>query len=98
MVTDWHHALDAKKPTLRAHACGLLKAIFTTAVGEDEVSTNPCRVRGAGCAKRAVKIKPATLPELEALVAAMPDRYKAMTLLAAWCGLRFGELATCGRR
>jgi integrase len=98
IVADWHHDLDPKKPTLRAHAYGLLKAIFTTAVAEDEVLGNPCRVRGAGSARRAVKIRPASLAELEQLVAAMPDRYRAMTLLASWCGLRFGELAELRRK
>jgi integrase len=43
------------------------------------------------------KIKPATLPELEAITAAMPERYRLMVLLAAWCGLRFGELTELRR-
>jgi integrase len=34
----------------------------------------------------------------EALVGATPDRYKLMMLLAAWCVLRFGELAELRRR
>lgn len=97
-VADWHHRLDPKRPTLRAHAYSLLKAVFTTAVAEDEVAANPCRVRGASSTRRAVKIKPATLDELESLVAAMPAKYRAMTLLASWCGLRFGELAELRRK
>ena len=44
------------------------------------------------------KIEPASLAELEALVAAMPERYKVMTLIAAWCGLRFGELTELRRK
>ena len=28
----------------------------------------------------------------------MPERYRVMTLLAAWCGLRFGELTELRRR
>lgn len=43
------------------------------------------------------KIKPASLAELEALVTAMPERYRVMVLLAWWCGLRFGELAELRR-
>ena len=35
--------------------------------------------------------------ELEALVTAMPERYRVMVLLASWCGLRFGELAELRR-
>jgi integrase len=37
------------------------------------------------------------LPELEAIANAMPDRYRAMVVLAAWCALRFGELAELRR-
>jgi integrase len=54
-------------------------------------------VRGGGQVKRAVKIRPATLAELEVLVKAMPARYQLMVLLAAWCALRFGELAELRR-
>jgi integrase len=43
------------------------------------------------------KIKPVTPAELVVLVANMPERYRAMTLLAAWCGLRFGELTELRR-
>lgn len=28
----------------------------------------------------------------------MPERYRAMVLLGAWCGLRFGELTELRRR
>jgi integrase len=34
---------------------------------------------------------PATLAELDAIREAMPERFRAMILLAAWCGLRWGE-------
>ena len=53
----------------------------------------PCRVRGVGSAKTVRDIRPATLTELEAPAAAMPPRYRLMVLLAAWCAMRFGELA-----
>ena len=35
---------------------------------------------------------PLTLPELPALIEAMPPRHRLMSLLAGWRGLRFGEL------
>jgi integrase len=98
VIRAWHAALGSKTPTLRAHAYGLLRTILGSAVHDDKLITdNPCRIRGAGNSKRVHKIKPLTLPELEALTAAMPQRYRAMTLLAAWCGLRFGELAELRR-
>lgn len=98
-VAEWHHALGGRTgPTMRAHAYALLRTIMRTAVDEDEVTVSPCRVRGAGSTKRVIKIKPATLAELEALTAAMPERLRPMVLLAAWCGLRFGELTELRRR
>jgi integrase len=61
------------------------------------IVANPCRVRGGGQSKRVKRIKPASLAELETLVAAMPERYRLKALLASWCGLRFGELAELRR-
>lgn len=97
-VRAWYAELDASTPTQRAHAYALLKAICKTAVDDDLLTANPCRVRGAGQTKRASKTTPATPAELAALIDAMPQRYKAMTALAGWCGLRFGELIELRRK
>jgi integrase len=97
-VRNWYATLDPATPTRRAHAYSLLRSIYTTAVSDDLVPTNPCRIRGAGASKKAHQTKVATLGELEVIVQAMPGRYRPMVLLAAWCGLRFGELAELRRR
>jgi len=95
-VRKWHASLmQSTWPTQRAHAYSLLRTILNTALA-DEIPANPCRVRGAGQAKRARQIKPASVAELEALVQAMPERYRLMVLLAAWCALRFGVWPSCG--
>ena len=97
-VREWHARLrTATGPTMRAHAYGLLRTIMNTAVADEVIVANPCRVRGGGTVRRAKTIRPATLPELEALVSALPGRYRLMALLAAWCALRFGELAELRR-
>jgi integrase len=97
-VREWHTALKDKTGlTMRAHAYGLLRTIMNTAVADEVIAANPCRVRGGGSVKRAKKIRPASLPELEVLVKALPDKYLLMALLACWCGLRFGELAELRR-
>ena len=44
------------------------------------------------------RLRPASLEELAAIMDAMPDRYRAMVLLAAWCSPRFGELTELRRR
>jgi integrase len=107
MVRSWHANLARAsgtgrskvpdRPTARAHAYGLLRTICNTAVAEEVIAANPCRIRGAGQAKRVKQIRPASLAELEALVRAMPQRYRLLVLLASWCGLRFGELAELRR-
>ena len=97
-IRDWWLTMGAKRPTLRAHAYGLTRTILASAVQERLIDLNPCHIRGAGSSKRVHKVKPASLPELEAIVGAMPERYKVMTLLAAWCALRFGEVTELRRK
>lgn len=97
-VRRWHATTAISTPTTRAHAYTLLRTIMNTAVADDLVMANPCRIRGAGQAKRVKKIQPATLEQLEKLVSALPERYRLMALLASWCGLRFGELAELRRK
>ena len=48
-----------------------------------------------GITKRVHKVWSASLEELETIVEELPPRYKLMALLAAWCAMRFGELADC---
>jgi integrase len=91
-VRAWFTTLrDKTGTTYRAHAYSLLSAIMTTAVADGHAARNPCQIKGASYAPRQSKTKPASLDELDALVEAMPEKYRALVLLAAWCGLRFGE-------
>jgi integrase len=93
VVNAWYARTATTTPTLRAHAYSLLRTICQSAVGDNVLMANPCRIRGASKAKRASTTEPATLEELAVIVDAIPKRYKLMVLLAAWCGLRYGELA-----
>nr|WP_248913364.1 site-specific integrase [Mycobacterium intracellulare] len=97
-VRAWHAKLGAKTPTLRAHAYGLLRTIMGTALSDGKIKTNPCVIRGAGSARRVHKIRPASLDEIATIAQEMPERYRAMVLLAAWCALRFGELTELRRK
>jgi integrase len=97
-VREWHAEIRTRTgPTQRARAYSLLRTILGTAVTDDIIPANPCRIRGAGSAKTVREIRPATLAELEALATEMPSRYRLMVLLAAWCAMRFGELAELRR-
>jgi len=98
-VRAWYGEQDRSKPTLRSHAYALLRTLMTSAVDEDLIPANPCRIRGAGVSKRARPIEPASLPQLEALVAAMkPERLQLLVLLAAWCAFRQGEVTELRRK
>ena len=96
-VRAWYSSIDDGRPTTRAHSYGLLRAILTTAVADELIQTNPCVIRGASTAKRARTVRPASLAEIEALTKAMPAKYRAAVLLAAWCAPRFGELTELRR-
>lgn len=97
-VRGWYATFAAETPTLRSHAYGLLRTILGTAASDGRIGANPCVIRGAGTTKRVKKIRPATLPEIEKIATEMPEQYKAMILLAAWCALRFGELTELRRK
>lgn len=98
LVRSWYAAMDDGRPTLRAHSYSLLRGILATAVSDELIPSNPCHIRGAGAAKRAKPIKPASLDDLARLVTAMPDKYRLAVLLAAWCAVRFGELTELRRK
>lgn len=67
VVRTWHSRLDPPKPTQRAQVYGLLRAILSTAVADEVLGANPCRVKGAGTTRRARRIEPATLAEIEVI-------------------------------
>jgi len=97
-VKGWYSKLDKSKPTWRSQAYGLLRTICGDAVRDGKAKAQPCNIRGAGAVKRARNIKPATVAELAKITDLMPEQYRAMVTLAAWCALRFGELTELRRR
>lgn len=97
-VREWYAKLLPDKPTMRAHAYGLLRTILTTAVADGKITANPATIRGAGTARRVHKVRPATIEEIGTIADAMPDRWSLMVLLAAWCAVRFGELTELRRK
>lgn len=97
-VRQWFEAQGDATPTARAHAYALLRTILQSALEDELITANPCRVRGGSTVKRAKAIRPATLAELEVIAEQMPERLRAMVMLAAWCALRFGELAELRRQ
>ncbi|MEV0727723.1 site-specific integrase [Polymorphospora sp. NPDC050346] len=75
----------------------ILHAIFATAVDDDLIRRNPCRIKGAGQDK-AEERPTATLDQVFAIAEAIQPRYRLLVLLAAFAQLRFGELVALRRR
>jgi len=87
----------------QAQAYRLLRAAMSTAVAEGLLPVNPCRMRGAATPRRAIgRGRPVTDRLLSPVqvadaAAAMPARYRVLVLMAAWSGLRQGELLALTR-
>jgi integrase len=99
-VNNWYETVAPGRESQRAHAYSLLRTILGTAASQRPrplIAFNPAHIRGAGNVKPAHKVVPASLAELEVMVRELPDRYRLMALLAAWCAMRFGELAELRR-
>jgi integrase len=97
VVRGWHATLlrdGAPTPARQSYA--LLRGILNTAVADELIMRNPCLVRGAGVARSGER-SVATLPQIQALAAAVPPRYRMLILLAAWSGARWGELVALDR-
>ncbi len=90
-VRDWYSGTLDDRPTLRSHAYSLLRTILGSAVTDELIDANPCRITGAGRARRVHRIRPASVDELATVTEAMPERLRLMVILASWCALRFGE-------
>lgn len=97
IVRRWYDRLPAGKPTQRAHAYSLVHTLLGQAVRDELITSNPCQVPGAGQTRRARRIQTASPDELAKIVTGMPDRLQLLVILAAWCGLRYGELAELRR-
>ncbi|WP_311257186.1 site-specific integrase [Microbacterium sp. WCS2018Hpa-9] len=98
-IRSWYSALIAAgTKTQAARAYELLKSILTTAVADGRIKVNPCQIRGAASASTGKKTEPPTPSELQAILNAITPRFKAAAVLAAWTGVRYGELTELRRR
>ncbi|CRK49220.1 putative prophage phiRv2 integrase [Rhodococcus sp. RD6.2] len=97
IVRAWYARLETG-PTRTSHSYSLLHAICATAVSDEVLDANPCRIRSAMQTSRAKEIELVTPAELVALADEMPENLRVAVLLTAWCGLRSGELKELRRK
>jgi Phage integrase, N-terminal SAM-like domain len=96
-VRRWRADLLAAgvSPVTTAKAYRLL-TIMATAADDGLIRRNPCRLKGAS-AEKSPERPVLTVAEVYALADAVGPRYRALVLLACFCGLRWGELAALRR-
>jgi integrase len=98
-IRSWRKRLldDGRSEPQAVKAYCLLRAIFTTAVTEDEIlSKNPCRIKGYDTYHTPER-PTATVAQVHASAAAMPARFSELVIVASFSGLRWGELAALRR-
>ncbi|MCZ3387303.1 MAG: site-specific integrase [Actinomycetia bacterium] len=89
--------------TRQAQAYRLPGAAMSTAVTDGLLASNPCTIRGTATPRRAVgRSRPVAERLLSSVqvadaAATMPPRYRVLVLMAAWSGLRQGELLALTR-
>lgn len=98
-VRTWRRRLlESGTPEPQAvKAYALLRAVLNTALREDRlIIENPCRIRGYD--RYHTPERPtATVEQVYLLAEAMPPRFRALVLVAALTGIRWGELAALRR-
>ena len=102
-VRAWFAGLDPKLATRNGHAYGILSMICNTAVRDGLLERNPCQIVGASNPKPKKKVKILTTVELHGIADKLgadekTSRFKALVLLAGWCGMRFGEVSELRRK
>jgi integrase len=98
-VRAWRHRLlrAGASATTTAKADRLLRAVMATAMDDELVRRNPCRIKGASVEPTPER-PVATMEGVWRLVDRMPDQFRALVLLATFASLRWGEVTALRRR
>jgi integrase len=90
-VQAWTRGLsDALQPSTVGIVHGIAAAIFKAAVRDRIIPASPCEGTKLP-RKQPTRVEPLTTEQVEALVSAVPARYRALVVLAAGTGMRQGE-------
>lgn len=91
-IKAWRASLNPKTEATNAAAYRLLRSLLQAAEEEELIDRAPPKIRGAGSAQVRRIAVPATLDEIAVITDAMPERLRLLIVLAAFVGLRQGEL------
>lgn len=100
LVNHWYDTLPADREKTRREAYTLARAVMTVATsahGPMVGQTNPFAIRGGGSGTSPKREQIATASEVAVIVEHIRPEWRAMVLLALWCGMRYGELTELRR-
>lgn len=99
VVRRWRAGLlaDGVSPTMVAKAYRLMRAVLNTAVDDDIIDRNPCRIRGASDEK-APERQTLNPRQVQQLCMAVPSRFSALIAVTTYGSLRWGEVTALSRR
>jgi integrase len=94
IIQAWLRGLQQKlAPTYVRTIFTNVSTVFTAAVDDGLIATNPCKARSVKLPPREQrKIQPWPVERVEAVIDALSDRYRAIGVVVAGCGLRQGEV------
>jgi integrase len=91
-VRAWHGRLPKDTPSANAAAYRLLRSIIAAAEDDELIDRNPVRIAKASTARVQKDQKPSPVDEIATIVDHMPERLRLFVVLAAFAGMREGEI------
>jgi len=91
-VRAWHAALAKEAPAANAAAYRLLRSVMAAAEDDELIDRNPVRIAKASTARVQKPQKPSPVDEMATIVDHMPGRLRLFIVLAAFAGMREGEI------
>jgi integrase len=94
MVRRWHTEMRQKAgrdAPVVARSYRMLRAMLNTAVTDELLARNPCKIEGAGV-EHSPERPTATMQQVQALADTIDPPYRAMVWLATFTTLRIGEM------
>lgn len=91
-VRAWHASLSKATPSANAAAYRLLRSVMAAAEDVELIDRNPVRIARASTARVQKDQKPSPVDEIATIVVHMPERLRLFIVLAAFAGMREGEI------
>ena len=91
-VRTWYSALPKDTPSSNAASYRLLRSVMAAAEDDELIDQNPVRITKASTARVQKPQKPSPVDEIAVIVDGMPERLRLFIVLAAFAGMREGEI------